>query len=176
MLTDTNANFNFLLLLLKQHLCSFMINLRLFFVIIIILIIEGCASAPRFTSSYNKQYEIQNFDDNLERYNNYSPLETVIGVASFYADKYHGRITYGGEIYDMNKVSAAHSSYPMNTIVRVTNLSNNKSIILRINDRMPIYKDRIIDLSYEAAKRLDFIKDGLTKVKLEVLEWGNGKK
>lgn len=76
----------------------------------------------------------------------------------------------------MNKISAAHPTYPMNTIVRITNLSNNKKIILRINDRMPKYDDRIIDLSLAAAKELDFIEAGLAKVKVEVLEWGKGKK
>lgn len=153
-----------------------MIKLQFLFFIIIILIIEACSSVPRFTTVKNQNSEINYTDNELEHYANYPSLETTFGTASFYAEKYHGQTTYSGEVYDMDKISAAHFSYPMNTIVRVTNLSNNKSIILRINDRMPFYKDRIIDLSYAAANELDFVKEGLIKVKLEVLQWGNGKK
>lgn len=153
-----------------------MIKLQFLFVIIITLFLEACSSVPRFTSVKNQNSEINYTDNELEHYANYPSLETTFGTASFYAEKYHGQITYSGEVYDMNKTSAAHISYPMNTIVRVTNLSNNKSIILQINDRMPIYKDRIIDLSYAAAKELDFVKEGLTKVKIEVLKWGDGKR
>jgi len=143
--------------------------------LIILLILTACSSVPRFTS--NNQIDSENYViEDLSKYSDYPSLETTIGIASFYADKYHGRMTYSGEIFDMNNFSAAHITYPMNTIVRVTNLSNNKSIILRINDRMPLFKDRIIDLSYAAAKELDFVNDGLAKVKIEVLQWGDGKK
>ena len=143
--------------------------------LIILLILTACSSVPRFTS--NNQIDSENYViEDLSKYSDYPSLETTIGIASFYADKYHGRMTYSGEIFDMNKFSAAHITYPMNTIVRVTNLSNNKSLILRINDRMPLFKDRIIDLSYAAAKELDFVNDGLAKVKIEVLQWGDGKK
>ncbi|MDH7605290.1 MAG: septal ring lytic transglycosylase RlpA family protein [Melioribacter sp.] len=143
--------------------------------ITILLIFTACSSVPRFTSSNQMDSENYVLED-LSTYSDYPSLETTFGTASFYADKYHGRMTYSGEIFDMNKISAAHITYPMNTIVRVTNLSNNKSIILRINDRMPLFKDRIIDLSYAAAKELDFVNDGLAKVKIEVLKWGDGKK
>ena len=64
---------------------------------------------------------------------------------------------------------------PLNTICRVTNLSNDKSLILRINDRGPYVKGRILDCSYGAAKKLGFVNDGTTKVKIEVIEWGDGK-
>jgi rare lipoprotein A len=76
----------------------------------------------------------------------------------------------------MNGISAAHQTYPMETIIRVTNLSNNKNVILRINDRMPYWKERIIDLSLGTARELDFIEKGLTKVRIDVLKWGEGKK
>ncbi len=153
-----------------------MVKLQLFIITIITILITSCASAPRFTSVNKSKIDPDTHNEDLSTYENYTVLETTYGIASYYADKYHGRITYSGEIYDMNKISAAHPAYPMDTIVRITNLSNNKKIILRINDRMPGYDDRIIDLSYGAAKELDFIKEGLTKVKVEVLKWGNGKK
>lgn len=112
-------------------------------------------------------------NENLNQYRNTAPLEIVNGVASYYAGKYHGRLTSNGEIYDMYGLTAAHPSYPHETILRVTNLSNNKSVIIRINDRMPKRPDRIIDLSYGTALELDMVEDGITKVKLEILKWGD---
>lgn len=146
--------------------------------IIAVIILEACSSSPRFTSNKNRlsNISVENVED-LSKYEDNPVLETQTGVASFYADKYHGRITYGGEIYDMNGISAAHPSYQMNTIVRVTNLENNKNLILRINDKMPERDDnRIVDVSLGAAKELDFVNKGLVRVKIEVLEWGNGRK
>ena len=101
--------------------------------------------------------------------------KTMKGVSSFYADDFHGKLTANGEIYDMYGLTAAHKTLPLNTIVRVTNLSNNKSLILRINDRGPYVKGRILDCSYGAAKKLDFIAQGTTDVKVEVIEWGDNK-
>lgn len=106
------------------------------------------------------------------RYRDYAPLETVTGVASFYADEFNGRLTSNGEIYDMYGFTAAHPTYPHGTIIRVTNLANNKSVVVRINDRMPYRPDRIIDLSLGTAMELDMVEDGLAEVKLEILEWG----
>ncbi|NMB83022.1 MAG: septal ring lytic transglycosylase RlpA family protein [Ignavibacteria bacterium] len=152
--------------------------MKKFLIALLPFLFYACASLPRFSSE--KQIpptEKKYFDrENLSNYNNYPVLESVEGIASYYADKYHGRITYNGEVYDMNGISAAHQTYPMETIIRVTNLSNNKSIILRINDRMPYWKDRIIDLSLGTARELDFVEKGLTKVRIDVLKWGEGKK
>ena len=121
----------------------------LFLFLVLLFIANACTSVARYTS--NRFSEPKNKNENkaktkidsgttfedLSGYADYPVLETVTGVASFYADKYNGRITYNGEVYDMNGISAAHPTYPMNTIIRVTNLENGKSIILRINDRMP---------------------------------------
>jgi len=74
----------------------------------------------------------------------------------------------------MYGLTAAHKTFPLNTIIRVTNLSNDKSLILRVNDRGPYIKGRILDCSYGAAKKLDFIKQGTTKVQIDVIEWGDG--
>ena len=97
------------------------------------------------------------------------------GVSSFYAEDFHGKLTANGEVYDMYGVTAAHKTLPLNTVCRVTNLSNNKSLILRINDRGPYIAGRILDCSYGAAKKLDFVQQGTTEVKIEVIEWGDGK-
>ncbi|HEX9252007.1 MAG TPA: septal ring lytic transglycosylase RlpA family protein, partial [Ignavibacteriaceae bacterium] len=100
-------------------------------------------------------------------------LDVGTGTASFYADEFNGKKTANGEVYNMNDLTAAHPSYPFNTLVKVTNLSNNKSVEVRINDRMPDFKGRVIDLSYAAAKKIEMINAGIQEVKLEVIKWGN---
>lgn len=94
----------------------------------------------------------------------------VFGKASFYARKFHGRKTANGEIYNMFRMTAAHRTLPFGTLLHVTNLKNGKRAIVRINDRGPFVAGRIIDLSYAAAKKLDFINDGIIRVKLEKLQ------
>lgn len=96
------------------------------------------------------------------------------GVASYYADEFHGKLTSNGETFDMDGLTAAHRTFPFGTKVRVTNLENNKSVIVRVNDRGPFKEGRIIDLSRGAAKEIDLIRTGTARVKLEVLEWGLG--
>jgi len=94
----------------------------------------------------------------------------VDGVASYYGKEHHGKKTAKGEIFHMYKLTAAHRSLPFGSQVKVTNLSNQRSVIVRINDRGPYYQGRIIDLSLAAAERLEMVKSGITKVKLEVLD------
>ena len=147
------------------------------------IIFSACSSATRYTtrgsgetSSGNNTEETEKLlkEDNIDP-DNIHPLATEVGIASYYADKYNGRQTASGEIYNMYGISAAHPSYPMGTIVRVTNLSNNIALILKINDRMPNFKGRVIDLSLGAARKLDMIQSGTAKVKIDVIKWGNGK-
>ncbi len=95
------------------------------------------------------------------------------GKASYYAHDFHGKKTANGEIFDMHQYTAAHRSFPFNTKVRVTNLDNGKSCLIRINDRGPFKLERIMDLSYGAAEALDMIKSGTASVQLEVVEWGD---
>ena len=98
------------------------------------------------------------------------------GNAVFYSDKLIGRPLTSGEKYDRNALTAAHRTLPLGTMVRVTNLKNNKSVVVRINDRGPHgVKSDIIDLSGRAAEELDLIKGGRGKVKLEVVEGANKK-
>lgn len=97
------------------------------------------------------------------------------GKASFYADKFEGRPTASGEKYKHNKLTAAHKTLPFGTKVRVTNVGNNKSVEVVINDRGPFVENRIIDLSRSAAEKLDFINLGLADVKIEVIDAGDGK-
>lgn len=103
----------------------------------------------------------------------YAQVQT--GKASFYADKFEGTITSSGEKYRHNKLTAAHKTLPFGTKVRVTNLANNKSVEVTINDRGPYVDGRIIDLSRAAAEELGFENYGLADVKLEVTDPGDGK-
>ena len=101
--------------------------------------------------------------------------KTQIGIASYYGKKFHKKLTANGETFNMYKVSAAHKSYPLGTKVRVTNLENGKSIKLVINDRGPFVRGRIIDLSYKAARKLDFVNQGTVKVRIDVIRSGDNK-
>lgn len=94
---------------------------------------------------------------------------TQVGLASWYGKPYHGRRTASGEVYNMYGVSAAHRTLPFGTRVRVTRLDNGRSIVVRINDRGPFVRGRIIDLSYGAAKKLGMVQEGVVKVRIEVL-------
>ena len=91
------------------------------------------------------------------------------GKASFYSKRFHGKKTSCGERYQNDKLTAAHISLPMNTMVEVTNLSNNQSVVVRINDRGPHGKGRIIDLAYAAAKTLGMVKSGVANVAIRVV-------
>ncbi|WP_395374262.1 septal ring lytic transglycosylase RlpA family protein [Marinicella sp. W31] len=123
--------------------------------------------------------------ERLSQYGNHSPYEVFgktyrvntrvldfeqIGYASWYGKKFHGRLTSNQEVFDMYKLTAAHKTLPLPSYAEVTNLSNNKKVVVRVNDRGPFVGDRIIDLSYAAASVLDFVNDGVTKVKIEVLK------
>lgn len=91
------------------------------------------------------------------------------GYASWYGGKFHGRLTANGEIFDTGKLTAAHKTLPFNTVVKVINLANEKFTIVRINDRGPFVKDRIIDLSRAAAAEIGMLGEGIAHVKLEIL-------
>jgi rare lipoprotein A len=95
--------------------------------------------------------------------------EIFYGRASWYGPSFHGKLTSNGETYNMHSMTAAHKTLPMNTIVRATNQTNNRSVIVRINDRGPFVESRIIDLSKKAAGELDMIKTGTAPIKLEIL-------
>lgn len=100
----------------------------------------------------------------------YFPAGNVqTGIASWYGDEFHGRATSSKEVYDMNDLTAAHNTLPLGTYVMVTNLNNGKSVTVRINDRGPFVKNRVIDLSYAAASAIGLIGPGTAPVRIEVL-------
>lgn len=96
-----------------------------------------------------------------------NPHYRAEGVASWYGRDFHGRLTANGEVYDMHSISAAHTTLPLPSYVRVTNLNNGRSIVVRVNDRGPYHRDRVIDLSIGTAKALDFYHRGIARVRVE---------
>ena len=105
----------------------------------------------------------------------YSSNNIYYGISSFYGlnDGFDGELTANGEVYDKDGLSAAHKTLPLNSTIFVTNLSNGKSVKLKVNDRGPYIDGRILDCSYGAAKKLDFVNEGTTSVRIEVLKWGD---
>jgi rare lipoprotein A len=96
-----------------------------------------------------------------------NPHYRAEGIASWYGEDFHGRLTANGEVFDMNSLSAAHPTLPMPCYARVTNLDNGRSLVVRVNDRGPYARNRVIDLSVRAAKLLAFHGDGLARVRVE---------
>jgi rare lipoprotein A len=147
-----------------------------YWLLVIFLLFAGCSQRSYNTQVYNvpgiknptkKPYSVNG------RF--YYPMNTVSigwtqrGIASWYGPDFHGRYTSSGEIYNMYAFTAAHKTLPMDTIVKVTNLRNGKSVIVRINDRGPFVKGRIIDLSYAAGKKIGLDVTGTAPVKIEVI-------
>lgn len=95
------------------------------------------------------------------------------GVASWYGRQFHGRKTASGDTFDMNQLTAAHRSLPLNCYIRVTNKENGKSVVVKVNDRGPFHGNRVVDLSYGAAKRLGITNSGTAKVNIERVDGPN---
>jgi rare lipoprotein A len=109
----------------------------------------------------------------------YTPVASAedyreVGIASWYGKKFHGRLTASGEVYDMYQLTAAHRILPMQTMVEVTNRDNGKQVLVRINDRGPFVNNRILDLSYAAAKQLGVVGPGTARISIEA--YGTNKK
>lgn len=124
---------------------------------------DAIPRAEAYSRGGNKNYKVRGI--NYQVLTNAQNFEQT-GIASWYGKKFHGHLTSNGEIYDMYAMSAAHKNLPLPTYLKVTNLANNKSVIVRVNDRGPFYGERIIDLSYSAAYKLDMLKTGTAQVKI----------
>jgi len=158
---------------------------------VICCVLAGCASSPTYLGSFDPRLGVSSSPrlvapgepvpkgGGVYRIGNpyvvggvtYVPQEDpnyrAEGLASWYGDDFHGRATANGEIFDMHGISAAHPTLPLPSYVRVTNLGNGRSLIVRVNDRGPYHSDRIIDLSAKAARLLDFHGDGIARVRVE---------
>jgi rare lipoprotein A len=131
-----------------------------FYTLLISFFVVSCGTVSSFSSRSN------NVD--LKNVSSGDLIET--GVASWYGPNFHGNLTANGEVYDMHEMTAAHRTLPFNTVLEVTNLDNGKSVRVRINDRGPYAKDRIIDLSKKAAEKLGMIDQGTANVSLYLLK------
>ncbi len=117
------------------------------------LAVSACSFSRRYTGSYSRPGAYRE-----------------VGEASYYGREAHGKTTASGEKFNMNAYTAAHKTLPFGTKVRVTNLTNNKTVVVRINDRGPFVAGRIIDLSYAAAKKIKMLDAGITDVELVVVK------
>lgn len=152
-------------------------------VFVLCLLVVGCSSTPRFTEREKRAREGNNQPKEVARERDEQPpkpsagkiLLTLEGIVSYYAHDFQGKLTSNGETFNMNDLTAAHRTFPFGTRVKVTNLDNKKSVIIRVNDRGPFVEGRIMDLSMGAAKEIDLIKSGTVHARLEVIQWGDGK-
>lgn len=154
---------------------------RVFLVALLCCSFAACGTSQRFGSrdGGESRTETRSKSDQPEPGSASAPasgrvLLTLEGIASYYAQDFHGKQTSNGELFDMNALTAAHRTFPFDTMVRVTNLSNNRTVVVRVNDRGPFVDGRVIDLSLGAAKEIGLIQTGTARVKLEVLKWGDG--
>ena len=149
---------------------------RIIPLIILCAVLNGCGVGPQLTSAppvpgvkIGNPYKIDG--------KWYTPAANLnynqVGVASWYGPGFHNKKTANGETYNMNALTAAHTTLPMPSYVRVTNLENNRSLLLKINDRGPFVDDRLIDVSRRGAQLLGFEKRGTTRVRVEAVEGPN---
>ncbi|MBK9246733.1 MAG: septal ring lytic transglycosylase RlpA family protein [Ignavibacteria bacterium] len=148
----------------------------------------GCTSSLRFSSNLSSSQ----FSTSSSLHNNFQNIQflrnnrtdneipsTILpdsiptsfqGLASYYGNQFHGRMTSNGEIFDQTRFTAAHRSLPFGTFLLVTNLKNNASVVVRINDRGPFKMERVLDLSHAAAEELDMLREGVQEVTVKVIE------
>jgi len=160
-------NYNFYM---NDNRSNMKLIIRIFEVLIILILLASCSQSVRFSSvkiNNSKQTKKANYSESKEYLNN-EMIET--GFASYYADKFHGRMTSSGEIFDMYKFTAAHRTLPFGTKLKVTNIKNEKQVTVVVNDRGPFIQNRIIDLSKIAAEKIGMINDGIAEVKIEILK------
>jgi rare lipoprotein A len=125
-----------------------------------------------FANEFHHTFRVnQHDDDSVMQETMIEQVDSLVqGKASFYGSEFNGRKTANGEIYDETALTAAHRTLPFGTVLRVTNLRNGLSVIVRINDRGPFHPDRVLDISKSAAEEIDLIRFGVTEIEAEILE------
>ena len=113
--------------------------------------------------------QVPSYSQGRINYRHAKRVNVAIGFASFYADKFEGRKTASGERFSQKKMTCAHNTFPMGTRIRVTNLSNHRYVVVKVNDRLNHRNSRLVDLSKSAARKIGLSKRGVTKVKVERL-------
>ncbi len=135
----------------------------------------GCSATARFTATGPMPEGSAPPSSITPGTFNGKPLLTVEGVASYYSTGFNGKLTASGQVFNKNAFTAAHREFPFGTLLRVTNLSNDESVEVVVNDRGPFEKGRILDLSEAAARAIGMIQSGTAMVKIQVLKWGDNK-
>ncbi len=127
-----------------------------FLILTLAIFVTSCTidRSLRYSSKTKSERHLQNQDNH----------EYISGICSYYGQKFHGRKTANGETFDMYDFTAAHKSLPFGTILEVENLSNSKKVTVRINDRGPFVRNRILDISYAAAKEIGMLQSGTAKI------------
>jgi len=138
---------------------------------LLILSFESCTPVPRFRDSPVRKHQSKKVTKSTKQF---KVGQIITGKASWYGPKFHGKKTSNREVYDMYGMTAAHKELPFNTMIEVTNLENGKSCIVRINDRGPFVKKRILDLSKGAAIQIGLDRMGVAKVKIRIISLGDG--
>lgn len=140
-------------------------------ILFLLLVLSSCTSFVRYTSGeYRKDTETEKEIVSSDKLNYELTDEVFTGYASYYHSKFNGRKTASGEIYDENEFTAAHRTLPFGTKLLVKNLSNGKTVVVRVIDRGPFVKGRILDVSLAAAKELDMIGSGVIEVEITILK------
>ena len=169
---------------------NYILKLKKIFVLFLFFIIQGCTSGVEVAANLGKKYLIPKEKQNIaakpiykigNKYNVkgkfYFPKKNLsynkTGIASWYGPKFHGKLTANGEIYNQYALTAAHKTLPLPSIARVTNLSNGRVLLVRVNDRGPFVNERIIDLSRRSAQLLGIYRKGTGKVKVEFIEFAS---
>ncbi|MDY6916066.1 MAG: septal ring lytic transglycosylase RlpA family protein [Candidatus Cloacimonadota bacterium] len=147
--------------------------------ILMMLLLTGCSSTAKYKTKtkkykgYTRSYSTQVNKNMSNKVQNFQEGKVLYFVTSYYGEKFHGRPTSNGEIFDMNKYTCAHKELPFNTKLRVTNEDTKKSVVVRVNDRGPFIPGRDLDISYAAAKKIGLTAAGVKKLKVEILEYPN---
>ncbi len=144
----------------------------------LLLVLISCASAPRYHSGGSRKTSRKSPAVKEEMTKSEVPLMTIkrnksaVMMSSYYGPKFHGRPTASGETFNMYGETAAHKELPLGTIINVTYLKTGKSVVVKVNDRGPFIPGRDLDLSYGAAQKIGLVAEGVGKVKITVLKWG----
>ncbi|WP_299691140.1 septal ring lytic transglycosylase RlpA family protein [uncultured Vibrio sp.] len=128
---------------------------NLILTVLFLTLLGGCSSHAAVDTSKTKGY---------------ANTHVLVGLASWYGERFHGKLTASGETYNKNAYTAAHKTLPFGTIVRVTNTANNKSVDVKINDRGPYVTGRVIDLSHKAFVQIGDVNKGVAAVKIEIID------
>jgi len=146
-----------------------MFKAKLLAIVAVGVVFSGCATSNKEPKPKDIRQIVHKTKEYKKEDKSQIPKQTLYGIASYYGPKWHGRTTANGEKLNIYDMTAAHKSLPFNTIVKVTDLDTGNFVFVRINDRGPYIKGRIIDLTDQAAKRLGIIQKGIARVKVEVL-------